>query len=99
MRILDIGLTDPVAAALSLAGLPGLCVLESAMRDPALGRFSSVAADPFGVFTVVGGTAFWNGVALEGDPLEALGARLALYPQGTVPGPGPFQGGAAGYLG
>ncbi|MBT9291923.1 aminodeoxychorismate synthase component I [Prosthecodimorpha staleyi] len=99
MRILDIGLTDPIAAALSLAGLPGLCVLESAMRDPALGRFSSVAADPFGVFTVVGGTAFWNGAALEGDPLEALGARLALYPQGTVPGPGPFQGGAAGYLG
>ncbi|MEJ1157793.1 aminodeoxychorismate synthase component I [Prosthecomicrobium sp. N25] len=98
MLILDLDLTDPFEALLRLDGLARPVFFDSAMRDPRLGRFSSVAADPFGTFEVRGGTAAWNGTPLAGDPLDRLAERLALYRQETVPGPGPFQGGAAGFL-
>lgn len=98
MKIVELDKTDPMDAALALAHLPGLVVLDSARRDTALGRFSTVTADPFGTFRVEGEAAFWNDTVVPGDPLTALSERLARYRQETVPGPGPFQGGAAGYI-
>jgi para-aminobenzoate synthetase component 1 len=98
MLIVDLDLSDPMEALDRLEGLPRPIVLDSAMRDPRLGRFSTVAADPFGLFEVRGGVAHWNGESLPGDPLDRLADRLAAYAQETVPGPGPFQGGAAGFI-
>ena len=86
----------PIEAASRLAGLPGLCWLDSAMAHPTLGRYSVLAADPFGLFQARDGTAFWNGVAEPQTPLTALRARLAACRMETISGLPPFQGGAIG---
>ena len=96
MRYRQIEWTDPIDAAARLARLPGLCVLDSAMAHPRLGRYSYIAADPFGLFTVRDGVAFWNGVAETTPPLDALRARLAAYRHEAIAGLPPFQGGAIG---
>lgn len=98
MQIVELDKADPLAVVRSLTGLANLTFLDSAMRDPRLGRFSYVAADPFATFEVRNGVARWNGEALPGDPLDRLAEKLALYRQETVPGPAPFQGGAAGFF-
>eukprot|EP01037_Dinobryon_pediforme_P027884 gene27884-30935_t len=98
MLITEIALSDPTQVLRRLAGLPRPILLDSAMQDAKLGRFSYVAADPFGEFRVEGGIAHWNGAALAGDPLDRLSERLAAYAQPTIPGPAPFQGGAAGFF-
>ena len=87
---------DPIEAASRLVGLPGLCVLDSAMPHPGLGRYSYVAADPFGTFTARGTQAFWNGDLLPNEPLQALRDILALYRIDKLPGLPPIQGGAIG---
>jgi para-aminobenzoate synthetase component 1 len=87
---------DPIEAASRLAGLPGLCVLDSAMAHPSLGRYSTVAADPFARFAVRGGVALWNDVPCDEPPVAALRARLADYAIEPVAGLPPFQGGAIG---
>ena len=98
MKIIDLDLTDPMLALRRLGGLPRPILLDSAMRDPRLGRFSYVAVDPFGEFVVRDGRAYWNDTLLDGPPLDRLAECLARYPQPTVPGPAPFQGGAAGFI-
>ncbi|BBE71374.1 aminodeoxychorismate synthase component I [Oharaeibacter diazotrophicus] len=108
MIVRPLVLRDPMDAVRRLKGLANLTFLDSAMSHPTLGRFSFVAADPFGSFVVDGGRVTWNGapVDLPGEAAEPLGrralaalkARLALYRQPSVPGLPPFQGGAAGYL-
>ncbi|KMO33292.1 aminobenzoate synthetase [Methylobacterium variabile] len=93
-----IPLLDPAAAAARLRGRPGLALLDSAMRHDALGRYSYLAADPFGSFRVRGGRAFWNGAPVPGAPLEALRAVLAPWRIEPDPDLPPFQGGAIGTI-
>ena len=88
----------PIEAAARLARLPGLCLLDSAMTHPTLGRYSVLAADPFGLFQVRAGVAFWDGMADVRSPLDALRARLADCAMETNPDLPPFQGGAIGSL-
>lgn len=95
-----LGWMEPIEAAARLADLPGLAMLDSAMRHDTLGRYSYVCADPFGRFVVDGeGTPRWNGTALAGTPLEALRACLRDYPLDPVAALPPFQGGAVGSVG
>ncbi|NQT39788.1 MAG: anthranilate synthase component I family protein [Planctomycetes bacterium] len=63
--------------------------LDSAMRDPVLGRYSFIAADP------------WEYIELapdSGDSLGELAGRMATWQTSTVAGLPPFQGGAAGFF-
>lgn len=90
---------EPAEAARRLAGLPRLAWLDSAMPHPTLGRYSYVAADPFGVFTVNGPDAFWDGAREDEAPLAALQGRLRRCPIGRIVGGPPFQGGAIGVVG
>src|SRR3954453_4932735 len=43
---------DVESALISLSALPHSLLLDSAMRDPRLGRYSFLTADPFEFFTV-----------------------------------------------
>ncbi len=80
---------DVESALVSLAGLPHSLLLDSALRDPRLGRYSFLTADPFEFITVsADGT----------DGLELLSAMLKQWPATTRAGLPPFQGGAAGLL-
>lgn len=72
-----------------LARLPHCLFLDSALRDPALGRYSFLAADPF---------EYLQFQPEDSDSLRVLANRLAKYRAETVPGLPPFQGGAAGLL-
>lgn len=90
---------EPIEAAARLAAMPGLAVLDSAMRHDTLGRYSYVCADPFGRFVVdAAGAPRWDGEPLPGAPLVALRACLHRYPIEPVAGLPPFQGGAVGAL-
>ena len=89
---------DPIEAASRLAGLPGLTLLDSAMPHATLGRYSMLAADPFGVFVARDGIAHWNGIAEPGRPLDVLRVHLARCACEAIPGLPPFQGGAIGSL-
>lgn len=91
--------TDALAYARRLRHQPRLALLDSAMRHAALGRYSFVTCDPFGLFDVRDGRAFWNGAAREGEPLAVLRGLLARYAQQTRDDLPPFQGGALGYVG
>ncbi len=78
---------DAEAAFLAFSRLPHCLFLDSALRQPRLGRFSFLAADPFETIEVP---------ARGGDALGTLGQRLASLTAQTVPDLPPFQGGAAG---
>src|SRR5687767_11622877 len=56
----EIDYCDPFEALSAFALEPGLVFLDSAMAHPELGRWSWLAPDPFGRFTSLDGTAFWN---------------------------------------
>ncbi len=92
-----LGWMEPIEAAARLAALPGLAVLDSAMRHDTLGRYSYVCADPFGQFIVDHeGLARWNRTVLAGAPLDALRESLQRYPIDPIESLPPFQGGAVG---
>ena len=92
-----LGWMEPIEAAARLAALPGLAMLDSAMRHDTLGRYSYVCADPFGRFVVdQQGVPRWNEDALAAAPLHALRACLKHYPIDPIEGLPPFQGGAVG---
>jgi para-aminobenzoate synthetase component I len=80
---------DIETALLRLATKPHSLMLDSALRDPRLGRYSFVAADPFDFLFVPSDAT--DGLRLLEDRLTAWKsiARLDLPP---------FQGGAAGLL-
>jgi para-aminobenzoate synthetase component 1 len=82
----------PEEALLRLARRRHALFLDSALRDPALGRYSFLAADPFDFLSVPTISAPADGT----DALALLAARLAPWRADTVPGLPPFQGGAAG---
>jgi para-aminobenzoate synthetase component 1 len=80
---------DVESALISLSALPHSLLLDSAMRDPRLGRYSFLTADPFEFLTVPAGK--FHG-------LGALEARMRLWSTISRPDLPPFQGGAAGLL-
>jgi len=80
---------DPAWCCEQLEGLPYRLFLDSASRDPRLGRYSYVTADPIAV--VRSGTS-------RRDPLAEVRSVLAPFAAQPVPGLPPFQGGAAGFI-
>jgi para-aminobenzoate synthetase component 1 len=72
-----------------MAALPHCVFLDSARRDPALGRYSFVTADPFEFIEL---SADRNDV----DAFAQLQRRLGEFSAQTLPDLPPFQGGAAG---
>jgi para-aminobenzoate synthetase component 1 len=87
---------EPALAALRLRALGCLAFLDSAMRHATLGRYSYVAADPFGCWRVEHGRPSWNGIGLDDAPLDSLSQLLEQFAQSDLPGLPPFQGGAIG---
>ena len=83
-------LPDAEAIFARLALRPHCLFLDSAMRDPVLGRYSFLAADPFDYF---------EQSADDADSFAELARRVTPYVAATAPGLPPFQGGAAGLLG
>ncbi len=81
---------DPEAAFLRFCGRAHCLFLDSALRDPLLGRYSFLAADPFDYF---------EGPAVAPDGLAELVRRTAAMRAAPVAGLPPFQGGAAGLFG
>jgi para-aminobenzoate synthetase component 1 len=90
---------DPEDVFLRLAGLPHCVFFDSARRDPVLGRYSFIAADPFDYFElpVTDRRIFAVGESAD-DGLAELHRRLAPFRAETIAGLPPFQGGAAGLL-
>jgi len=81
---------DPEAVFLRLCGRPNCLFLDSAVRDPVLGRYSFLAADPFE----------WIEQPPEAvDGLGELASRTSALELNPVAGLPPFQGGAAGLFG
>ena len=80
---------DPVRCCELLEGLPHRLFLDSASRDPRLGRYSYLTADPFAVVRSEEG---------QPDPLARVRSMLAPFRCDPVAGLPPFQGGAAGYI-
>ena len=80
---------DPEAVLVRLAAKPYCLFLDSALREPTLGRYSFLAADPFEVLTLPVGTP---------EPFNRLRNILQEFASTTLPGLPPFQGGAAGLL-
>jgi para-aminobenzoate synthetase component 1 len=80
---------DVESALVSLSVLPHSLLLDSALRETRLGRYSFLTADPFDFFTA----------AADGtDALALLESQLRTWQQPALPGLPPFQGGAAGLL-
>jgi para-aminobenzoate synthetase component I len=81
---------DPVEVFRRFQRLPHCLFLDSALREPELGRYSFLAADP---------CEFWTLPAGHPDPLGFLHAHLAGIAAARVEDLPPFQGGVAGLLG
>ncbi|WP_350333731.1 aminodeoxychorismate synthase component I [Coralliovum pocilloporae] len=96
MYAVEIRQRDPEQLVEALMHLPYLVFLDSAMRHDTLGRYSFIAADPFGVFSVQDGTAFWDNAPLKGSPANCLNACLERYRTDHDPDLPPLQGGAIG---
>jgi para-aminobenzoate synthetase component 1 len=76
-------------AFLALAGKPHCVFFDSARRDPKLGRYSFITADPFEYLELP---------AEASDGLGSVAASLHRYQATRLPELPPFQGGAAGLL-
>jgi para-aminobenzoate synthetase component 1 len=88
----------PVDVAHLVSDQPHLAFLDSGRNFGNLGRYSYVAADPFGVFEVIDGLAFWNSMRLPSSPFDALREILQRYELPTDDNLPPFQTGAIGFL-
>lgn len=78
---------DLEAALVKLAAHGHVLFLDSALRDPELGRYSFLTVDPFEYFQLP---------ADGSDGLAELARRLSPYHSPTISDLPPFQGGAAG---
>ncbi|MHB8972011.1 MAG: anthranilate synthase component I family protein [Pirellulaceae bacterium] len=78
---------EPTDVFRKLERLPHGIFLDSALRDPQLGRYSFVAADPF---------EYWEVAADESAALATVEQRVGRPQSRTLAGLPPFQGGAAG---
>lgn len=77
-----------------LAGLPHCLYLDSARRDPLLGRYSFVATDPFDFIEVA--VSAIRGNSSHDDGFAIVQRRLGGFATTAIAGLPPFQGGAAG---
>ena len=89
---------EPVTLAARLRGERHLTLLESALRQEHLGRYSFIACDPALTLTAAGGKAFLDGLAQAESPLHLLDRLLGQYRKPHIPGLPPFQGGFAGFI-
>jgi len=89
---------DPFAVALALRYEPGFVFLDSSRDAEGLGRYSYVASDPFGIFSVLDGKAFWNDEPLHGSAFDALETLLHQFHIPDNPRLPPFAGGAIGFI-
>jgi para-aminobenzoate synthetase component 1 len=80
---------DVESALVALAARPHSLLLDSAMRDPRLGRYSFLTADPFEYFTIA---------TSEAGELQRLEEGLGRFQTAARDDLPPFQGGAAGLL-
>ena len=92
----EIEFRDPAEALRAFAPEPGLTLLDSAMPDPALGRWSWLAVEPFARFTSRNGVAYLDEQPLTGHAAHALRRQLALYSDISADHTMPFRGGATG---
>lgn len=97
--VTDLGPLDVLDAVERLRGLGTPALLDSAMRDPALGRWSYFAADPFARIEIRDGVLHLDGDARPGDALANLRDILAPFRTLADPALPPFQGGAIGFFG
>jgi len=107
------------AGQLAARGETGLVLLDTVTPDGstpdastpeapeaafARARWSFLAAEPFGIFRVRAGRAFWSGAPLADAPVAdaPLAALRRLLDQHRLPpdpaDPTPFRGGCAGYI-
>ena len=94
---------DPARCCELLAALPCRIFLDSALREPRLGRYSFVAADPVLLIRSKGDRAEQvdpgtGAIQVVADPIAAVRDALAPFRADPVPDIPPFQGGAAGYV-
>ena len=89
---------EPLALAQRLKGEAHLTLLESAMRQEHLGRYSFLACNPSATLTAHHGRAFIDGVDQADPPLVVLDRLLAGHRTAHAPGLPPFQCGLAGYI-
>lgn len=80
---------DVEAALARFAAKPHSVLLDSALSEPALGRYSFLSADPFDFFSL----------DAKADGLGALCERLSAWPGSRQPNLPPFQGGSIALLG
>jgi len=80
---------DPEAVLVCLTAKPYCLFLDSALREPTLGRYSFLAADPFEVLTLPVDTP---------QTFDSLRGKLGAFSATRLPELPPFQGGAAGLL-
>ena len=85
-------------AAERLSNHPNMAFLDSAMQHEQFGRYSYIAVDPFAVFSVRKGVAYWNEDKLDTPPLLAFRQKLARYKCNFADHSIPFQGGCIGYI-
>jgi para-aminobenzoate synthetase component I len=93
---------DSWQAFKSLAGLPHVAFLDSAMGHEELGRYSYITGDPFKWLTAEPFTPdfpSWMQAENRKDPLAEPEVLLARCQAPTLPGLPPFQGGAVGLFG
>ena len=81
---------DVEAAFQRVCRRPGCAFLDSALREPRLGRYSFLTCDPY---------EFVVGQEPVGDVLRRLGERLSRFRAPRQRGLPPFQGGAVGVFG
>ena len=87
----------PDDVALALADRRALVWLDSAKDHDGLGRYSIVAADPFGMFRIDQGNASFNGEMLDGAPLDTLRRQFKKFPVAHSDAV-PFATGAIGFF-
>lgn len=90
---------DPLRWAAALRPQGGFVFLDSALQDPALGRYSFLMADPFHQLIAAGSQLRLDGAVTAGDPFTALADLMARYPLPRQPDLPPFIGGVAGAFG
>src|SRR3954469_16410547 len=94
---------DSAHACERFAGLPYRLFLDSAARDPRLGRYSFLCADPLAIARSKDASFEWidaDGTRhqVTDDPLSAVRSFLAPFRGPSLDRLPPFQGGAAGYI-
>ncbi len=97
-HIREIVYREPYALALRLKGESHLTLLESAMRQEHLGRYSFLACNPSLTLSAIGGVAYLDGEPQTDPPLRVLDGLLARNRMAHAPGLPPFQCGLAGYI-